>query len=89
MRDFYDPDEAHINQIASGTALFFSALVGAISALDALPPEGRTARAFLENLVAGYNKLQGLESVTDEAVFHARAMLDRVVAAVLQESLES
>ena len=86
VNNLYDPNEAHINQVASGVSLFVSALAMTIAAVEDVPPEDRTRTALLEMLDTAHRMMLDArrESVTAEAVAHSLTILQMVKEGVEQ-----
>ncbi len=76
--DLYDPQEAHINQIASGVSLFVSALAATLAAVEDVAPEDRTGPVWIGLLDTACRMMIDREDVTTEAASHALSILQMV-----------
>ena len=74
----YDTGEQYLNQVASGIALFISAVSEMLWYLDELPLDSRRSDVLIEKLERAVEALGAQEAVSAEYLAHARTMLRQV-----------
>lgn len=74
VEGLFSPEEYERGAIASGVALFVTAVAFTFSAVDRLPVEARTSTALLAQFEHIRKTLEAQERVTEESRSHVEAM---------------